>query len=72
MSALPSQFQYRSRIESAARDVARNCYDAGYRSGYAVGVRDMRPRIQQALGLGVLIGTGLGVVLAIVVVGVLT
>jgi len=70
MSAVIStEFQHRRATQVAAQDIAHVAQMDGYRQGYAVGQHDLIPHIQQALGVGVLFGTCIGVVLAIVCAG---
>ena len=69
MSAVLSEFQHRRAAQIAAQDVAHVAQTEGFRQGYAVGKHDMVPHIQKALGVGVLVGTCIGIVMAIFVGG---
>ena len=49
--------------------IARSQYDTGYHAGYAVATREALARSGLALGIGVVIGTGFGVVLTFLLAG---
>lgn len=67
-AAIATPFHVLRAVEVEARNISHLSHEDGFRQGYAVGKHDVQPHIQRALGIGVLLGTGFGVVLAIVAV----
>lgn len=61
--------QYRAGYNAARLEKQSEAYKTGFLAGEAVGVRTLERARDRALGVGVLIGTGIGVVLTVAVVG---